>query len=662
MTPDYEALGLDCAIDQFGHRGGDFARELRELEINAPRVNLSSDVVHFAAEIAALEPGLDGNQRLALIVLVLAVLAALEDGSTRLPVSGALSIEPMKRLVGALIPDSQHCETMISSISELIESGATSNVIGGEGDFRPLIYHAPWLAQHRVHVAESKLAAGLAALIESDRETVPANNLDEVIKDLRARPSVRAGQLVELSAQQIDALRLATRAHLSVISGGPGTGKTSIVVAIVRALVRLGVEPDEIALAAPTGKAAYRMREAIIEGLASLSDPAPADTQLAKAGPDASTIHRLLGYSPESGRFRHHRNNPLSASVVIVDEASMIDVVTMERLVGALRQNARLVVMGDADQLPSISAGAVLRDLAGLKDRRVLLTHNYRARGDDPAARAIRSVAAAIRDGAADALSGAPDDGAPAVIRRDSADAVAFAGVELLPQRAGNLAAFLARWHRERLFGAHDLERLLKRDFEEQSEGFVGDDLEDLRRAFEWASRSRLLCATRLFTTGVERINAWMHAQTLAHGSRLRGRFVAGEPLLVLRNDYERGLFNGDQGLVLKVKRGGASKPGAVFARGTNFAAFELDTLAGQIEHCYAMTVHKAQGSEFDSVALIAPDRDLAMFTREILYTALTRSGKSIVLVGDEARLAGAIQRTAQRYSGLAESLGSSGS
>ncbi|HXW84829.1 MAG TPA: AAA family ATPase [Candidatus Binataceae bacterium] len=655
MTPDYRALGLDCAANRVEHRQSEFARSLRELESNCGRLNLTSEAVHLAVEIAALEPALDDPSRIALIVLIVMILASVEDGSTQFPVTGPQSIGPLKRYAEALLVDPLKSARVVAEITRLVESGAVSRVIGGSGEFRPLIYRKPWLVQQRIDAAETNLAAALAQLIAADRNPGRVDEVDAAIADVRARPSFRAHQQLELSDEQFEAVRLAASSHLSVISGGPGTGKTSIVVAIVRVLARLGVAPSEIALAAPTGKAAHRMREAVLDGLGSVREPAPTDAALLASDLDAATLHRLLGFSPESGRFRRHRNNPLQVSAVILDEASMIDVMTMERLLEALPPGARLVIMGDADQLPSITAGAVLRDLAGMPGRCIRLTHNYRAREEDPAGRAIRAVADAIRRGELLASSG---PGAALVTRRETAAEVAFAGVELLAAREGNLAAFLTRWHRERLFGAPGISELLEHEYVEQRDGFAAEQLERLRLAFAWAAGARVLCATRLYGAGSERINQWMHAQTLTL-SGARGRFVPGEPLIVLRNDYERGLFNGDQGLVLNVRRMGATRgrPAALFARGRDFAVFETETLADRIEYCYAMTVHKAQGSEFDSVAFIAPDHELAMFSREILYTALTRSGKSIVLAGGAGRLDAAIARTAERYSGLAERL-----
>jgi exodeoxyribonuclease V alpha subunit len=163
---------------------------------------------------------------------------------------------------------------------------------------------------------------------------------------------------------------------------------------------------------------------------------------------------------------------------------------------------------------------------------------------------------------------------------------------------------------------------------------------------------------TRVFETGSEIINAHLHARA-AENAAVAARlapFVVGEPLLVLRNDYERGLFNGDQGLRLWVRRGDARQiPMAVFPRGRNFVAFRFEAIREFVELAYAMTVHKAQGSEFDSTAIVLPEKPIAILTRELIYTAVSRSKSSVVVIGAESTLKAAIDTPVERFSGLAE-------
>ncbi|HYB90152.1 MAG TPA: exodeoxyribonuclease V subunit alpha [Candidatus Binataceae bacterium] len=678
----YDLLGIDTAWRRFeiartsGAALSVFERGLRDLEAGADAVNLTADSVHVAAELAALEPDLDDRQRIALVVLILVSLAALEEGSTRFPAVGEESTEPMRRMLHGLLGDGGgEADGIASEIALLLKSGGAARIIGrSEEDYRPLLFLDPHICHQKILHAERGLARRLAELVRAERGAAAGDSaIESALADAIARPAVSDGKPLELTPEQLRAVEAAARARLAIISGGPGTGKTSIVVAIVRVLARLGVAAGEIVLTAPTGKAAHRMSRCVFDGLSQVASRAAPDEALFAHRIEASTIHRLLGYSPESGRFLHHRNNPLAASAVIVDEGSMLDLALMERLAGALRPDARLVILGDADQLPSVSAGAVFRDLvasceasgpdhnASLSANCVRLSHNFRTGGAGTSGAAIRSAADAINAQRTGLLEAGGADGAPAIIRRGSVDEIQFQGVEFIAAAPGTVGKFLGRWLRERAIGSPEIEALSNGKYVERENGFDDDDCARLRRIFAHLSGSRILCATRMFETGAERINEWMHDQRAAQLEIAPGRrgYLLGEPVIVLRNDYERGLFNGDQGVILSVERAGrgAASPMAVFARGDNFIAFASDMLRDRIELCYAMTVHKAQGSEFDSVAMLLPRRSLSILTREILYTAVTRGRQSVVLIGDAERLAEGVARKAERYCGLAERL-----
>lgn len=670
MNARESVLGMQTAWRRFLEQrdgaavAGSFENRLRELELHAESLNLTPDSVHLAAEIAALEPGLDQDQRIAMIVLIVISLATLQEGSTRFPVTGEISREPMGRMLGALCADSFGADAprrLASEIEQMLTSGAARTVIGtAPGDYKPLLYVAPFIYHQRIHLSEGLLAQRLADFLSS---APPATgSLDRELDGVAAFIDV-SGRRVELSAEQREAVGCAARSHLTLISGGPGTGKTSIVLAIIRLLMRAGVTLDDIALAAPTGKAAYRIRESIRAGLEMLAERDARDEQVRTSCPEPSTIHRLLGYAPARGTFRHHRNNPLSASVVIVDEGSMLDLTLMQRLLEAVRPDARLIILGDSDQLPSVAAGAVFRDLAGpapcgrsqaLSKVSVRLTHSYRTAAD-AAGGAIAALAGAVNRGDAGVL----DSGA-SLVRRNSAEQIAFSGAELLAPAGRVAGAFLDRWYSERIAGDELLEELIGHVYELSDSGFAEDDRKRLERLLSFRAASRLLCVTRVMDTGADRINAYLHRKA-AHDAGVpeRKRFIAGEAVLVLRNDYERMLFNGDQGIVLTVRGpGGGRDAMAVFPHRGGFAAFRLDSLEEQLDHCYAMTVHKAQGSEFDSVGFVLPERDLPMLTRELIYTAVSRARRSVVIAGSEDLLRGGISRRIERYSGLSERVG----
>lgn len=681
MNPKYAALGMDTAWQRFEvARGGaiaEFGDQVRALEGAAAVLNLAPELVHLATELAALQPELDSAQRLALITLVLVSLAALQEGSTRFPVTGEISKAPMRRMLDALcgspgkIPGSGE---RMASIEALLRSRAASAVVGyAKDDYKPLLYLEPYIYHQRIYHAETELTNRLAAMLKSGASArVEAKKLSAALDDVVSRPIIVQNETIAISKEQWEAVAAAAGTGLTVISGGPGTGKTSIIVAIMRLMVRLGIAPNEIALAAPTGKAAYRMGECVRDALRGIGTRDHIDQSLLDAGQDPSTIHRLLKYSPDSGRFRHHRNNPLGAKVVIVDESSMLDLTLMERLTNAIQPGARLILLGDADQLPSVAAGAVFRDFVehsadgadSQAHASVRLKENYRINQEDAAGRAILTAARSIKDGRVDLFGAAADSEEPILKRRPSAADLEFAGVELLAASSRDLGAFLDRWYEERVRGSDDIADLVSHTYLDCAAGFGPDDCERLRRLFAHLGKSRILSVTRVLESGAERINARLHARVAARAgiAAERANYLVGEPLMVLRNDYERELFNGDQGIRLWVRRGdGPQIPMAVFSRGDNFVAFRFEALRDAIELGYAMTVHKAQGSEFDSIAIVLPENPLPILTRELIYTAVSRSRHSVVFLGDQARLYEAIANRIERFSGLSERLAVAG-
>ncbi|MCA8922062.1 MAG: exodeoxyribonuclease V subunit alpha, partial [Planctomycetes bacterium] len=454
------------------------------------------------------------------------------------------------------------------------------------------------------------------------------------------------------------ALERALERSLALISGGPGTGKTSIVVTILRVLVRLGLAPADLALAAPTGKAAQRLQASLQAGLQALPQLAGADARLAQELPEAMTLHRLLGAGRRGTWFRHHEHNPLAARVVIVDEASMIDLHLFDRLLRAVRPDARLIVLGDAEQLPAVGSGAVLRDLippAGdrahpLAGSAVRLTQNFRMDAADPQGAAILALAQQVHTGQAGAL-----------VARASAAELAFAGAEALFAQPGrdDLGPFLARWY-QRIAALEGFAEQVGHTFALDAGAFTAADRARLDALFAHYGRARILCPTRVHHAGVRAINRALHTALLAATQR-RGSyaFCPGEPVLMTVNDYEQGLFNGDQGLVLWVQPRPEARalPQAVFKTREGYRAFPLDLLHTRLEHSWALTVHKAQGSEFDHVALVLPSRDTPLLTREVLYTAVTRARRSITILGPRELLELACARTVQRSCGVAERL-----
>ena len=493
---------------------------------------------------------------------------------------------------------------------------ALQGFVGGTEDLAPLIAGEDWIATGRSVDLERRFAAAvLARLGVTDAVEVPDALLDVSIS---------------LNAEQREAVRLAARSRLTVITGGPGTGKTSIIAALLRVF-----EGASIALTAPTGKAAQRM------------GPVPR----AEGASEPLTLHRLLGWRPRRGEWRHHAGNPLGADLVIVDEASMVDQELMVRLLDALKPGARLVLLGDAAQLPSVGRGAVLRDLvAALPASVARLEQSYRMDPADPAGSAILGYARKMGSGSAEE---------PDLLVRNSVPELAGQGVELLLPSV--LPELIRDWH-ARITNLDGYERHVHQDHVCDPEGFDPASIAAMEALITHHDRFRLLALLQEgpSLTGAADLNAALHALAWPLNGRGLQRdqpFYLGEPVMMVRNDYRRGLFNGDQGLVVKVRREGVSRREVVFWKEDRPIAFPLAPLAPDLALAYALTVHKAQGSEFDAVAVVLPPADHPLLTRQNLYTALTRARRHALIVGDPTLPPLASRKEERRATGLVELL-----
>jgi len=409
----------------------------------------------------------------------------------------------------------------------------------------------------------------------------------------------------------------------SILTGGPGTGKTTAVAGLLTLIAEqheaASGQPPRIALCAPTGKASARLQEAVAEAAGTL---AAADDRARVTGLESSTLHRLLGWRPDSSvRFKHHRTNRLPHDVIVVDETSMVSLTMMARLLEAVRPDARLVLVGDPDQLSSVEAGAVLADLvAGLASRpdspvvSLLTTHRYGAN--------IGAMAAALRAEDADAVI--------EVLRSVAGD------VEFIdPDDEAAMAAFTD--------SVVDVAEALRVCATE------GDGPGALRAL----ARHRLLCAHREGPYGVSGWNKLVE-QLLSErtGVVTYDDWYPGRPVLVTANDKGQRLSNGDMGVAV---RRGEGRLRVVLAEreGREFAPTRLP----DVETVHAMTVHKSQGSQADTVSVIVPPEGSRLLTRELLYTAVTRAQRQLRVIGTEESVRAAVARKVQRASGLARRL-----
>lgn len=632
------------------------AHPLREA---LPAFNLDENLVWHSLELVRFAGPMAEEDREAMLVLLVASWVCLGQGSTRisLDADGGLD-ELVDRLLSAAF-DAKYLLDLKRRIRSLILDRPPAGLVGSPGEVVPLVLDGDHLYHHRFHELEGRLAQKFDALLARSAVTIDTSALPEALRSLVDGEDAGGARSMRPSAGQLRAIEMAVTRPVAFLSGGPGTGKTSTLVSILRTLRRLGVEPGSIALAAPTGKAANRMAGALrLPELEII--PAP------------RTLHRLLGFSARTGRFAHHAANPLIAKIVVVDEASMVDISLMDRLLEAMSPSARLILLGDADQLPSVEAGSVFRDLvrdpatgrARSQPYVVELTESFRMDPRDPAGRNILEVARRVNAGDPAGLVSAGED--PSAMRAvpDLGD-LRHIGAELLAAPAGSsvLDDFLEEWW-FRFHGGENQRAAVRRDHHLVEDGrFDEGSRARLDTLFRWVESFRILCLTRTHRTGTRLINERMHAlsqrgQTDASGADL----FPGEPVIMLHNDYARSLFNGDIGLVLWVvdARGRRSQK-VVFPGGEGYQAFEKGSLIGCIELAHALTVHKSQGSEYQHAVLVLPETDVPLNTREILYTGLTRSRRSVTVIGSAQILAAGVRRRIQRDSGLGDRLWSPG-
>lgn len=500
-------------------------------------------------------------------------------------------------------------------------------------------------------------------------------------------------QAMQPDWQQVSCL-LAARSRFAIITGGPGTGKTTTVVRLLALLQGLQQArqqaPLNIRLAAPTGKAAARLGESITANARQLPlDPHSEASWLASIPGEVSTLHRLLGSRPDTNRFRHHAGNPLLADLVVVDEASMVDVEMLANLTLALGPETRLILLGDKDQLASVEAGSVLGDLCQEAER-----GHYQPETRDWL---LQMGAGDIGDSVTLDDNGTALHQSTAMLRHSYRFA-AHPGIGELAQLVNSGAAsprqlqqVFQRYQRrpDRTVDAqHNLELLqlprnpqggyqrsaLRRLLREGYRGYMqqvfeqapapGASLDALnswaRSVFEQHQRFQLLTATRSGEWGVEGLNALTLA-ALREDPALLGQlperdqlWYAGRPVLVTRNDYSLKLMNGDIGICLPWPTGEGPQLRVAFSDGNNGMRWLLPSRLQSVETVFAMTVHKSQGSEFHHTTLVLPDYSTAVLTKELLYTGITRAREAFTLVySDEHVLQQLLRQRVVRSSGL---------
>ena len=613
--------------------------------------------VHFAVALTELSPDDEPS-----VVLAAALTSrAVRNGHVCLDLPRALST-PLIDAEGQPVPwpiegHSTHRWALELSTSPLVSMGERATPLVFDGGAR--LYLARYFHYQRA------LADRLTARVQARPQDVDAERLRDGLARLLPNRSHQGDGFVAHAQQRLAAL-VAVLRGLTVISGGPGTGKTTTVLRILALLqeqaIGRGAPPLRIRLLAPTGKAAARLVESIEAGRAELvCEPAVRDA----IPREASTIHRALGYRPGAPtQFRHDADDPLPADVVLVDEASMVDLALMAKLMEAVPPHARVILLGDKNQLASVEAGAILGDIcnagrphgysrafaeeieqrvgpdlapqargpdhAGIWDCIVELTHSYRFSAEG----GIGGLARAVGRGDAQAVLGqlgnpvspdaayAPDGEGPdvALVSLGNAD---DPGIGLRPGILRGLSPMLRETDPMARLAAH--------------------------------SAFRVLAPHRKGRFGIERLTAGIEATLEAAGLvRTSEPFYDGRPILITKNDYQLDLFNGDVGII---GRGADGRPRTFFALPDGGQRTMSPHRLPPHETVFAMTVHKSQGSEFDRVALVIPPAVSPILTRELLYTAVTRAKRRVVVHGSPDVIAEAVGRRIDRASGLRERL-----
>jgi exodeoxyribonuclease V alpha subunit len=476
---------------------------------------------------------------------------------------------------------------------------------------RPLVIEKKRLYLQRYWHYEQCLANTIIAMLHQDAAPPLTTSIEPLLE--RYFPNQPESSLIDW---QRLAAELAIKQRFSIITGGPGTGKTTTVVKILALLQELNLTtPLAIALAAPTGKAALRLQQSI--GINKIH--LPCSEEIKKQIPEAvMTLHRLLGAKQHSSQFFHHADHPLVYDVVVIDEASMIDLALMSKLVTALKPKTKLILLGDKDQLASVEAGAVLANLTtGLPTYTQELKTTYRFAG------AIKTLA--------DAVNAQQADQAWSVLAQANEHCRLF---------TGELITYIAKQHARYL-------SLIK-----QNKPF-----EEVYSAY---GQFQVLCANRNGEHSVAFINQACEQKLLEQKQiDYAGSWYSGRPIMIMENHPALGLYNGDIGICMPdyVEKGRLM----VFFSGADGTIKKyLPARMPRVETAFAMTIHKSQGSEFDEVLIVLPSTLNPILTKELLYTAITRAKQTVQILADHAIFSKTVQQKIERVTGLIDKLQSS--
>ena len=604
---------------------------------------LSEIDIHFAQFITGFSPDNDPDIFLA---------AALVSHATG---TGDICLN-LDTAAGNLLTGAKHFKKPIEcpELDVWLEKLTASPAVGRPGEICPLILDAKnRLYLYRYWDYENTLSNSIDKRIRKNIEDLDFQRLKRSLDRLFPRIEGQG-----INWQKI-AAAVASLRHFSVITGGPGTGKTFTVTQVLALLLeQVPGQMLQIYLAAPTGKAAARLKES----LEPAKDRMNCDDSVKAAIPsEVSTIHRMLKPITGSPYFRHDLDNPLMADVVVVDEASMVDLALMTKLFQAVPENARLILIGDKDQLASVEAGSVLGDIC---DRDVMhgFSVSFMDRIKELTGEAVDQVVPASDEGSRlqdsiivlqKSYRFAAGSGIGGLSR-----AVNRANVEMVFAMLDNPDEKSLNW--QQLKADEGLIEALSQQILSGYQSYLKTT--DPAEALHRLRRFKILCALNIGPLGVRAINK-LAEQVLSRQNLIQldplaeNPWYAGRPVLITRNNYQLGLFNGDIGITMPEADSKDRESFVYFPEDTGgvrrFQTYQLP----EHETVFAMTVHKSQGSEFDEVLFILPDQDFSILTRELIYTALTRARKKIHIWGNRSIIRSAVARKIERMSGLRDAL-----
>lgn len=521
------------------------------------------------------------------------------------------------------------------------------DIIGNSQNLTPLILHENKLYFQRLWLYEKQVAQffglGQQLYISNDKQ-----KMIDIINNLF--PDTHSG---EIDWQKVAVVSALTR-RIAIISGGPGTGKTTTISKLLVALVKIIQEPDakkiQIMATAPTGKAAARLTESLSNALSHLNLPSSIKNSLPT---EAITLHRLLGARPNTNQYSYNEQNKLSIDVLLIDEASMVDLPMMAKVIAALPAHCRLILLGDKEQLSSVEAGAVFGDLCEL----------YHRGYSQPHVKMINELCAYQLTGKTEEVSLADC----VCLLQKSYRFNNHSGIGQLANliKAGEHQTVLKllnnNQHIDVIYNTLINQQQYLKAIEYSVNHYRNYFLEivkqpvNIKHILNYFAQYRLLCALREGAFGVDGLNKvieqTLENQQIIQRTRQQPWYV-GRPIMILRNSFTLGLFNGDIGITLP-DPDDASKLRVYFLLPNGeikgFSPYRLP----EHETVYAMTIHKSQGSEFDHISIVLPNEYSPILTRSLLYTAVTRAKQKVAIFSESTILTRTIQTKTQRQSGL---------